>query len=135
MKNTIVSFFLFVSLVSCNGTSQYGNPEVDPLKIQENFMDWWTYQYNNVMLSRDFIGLDANAKEITKEQFLQTLSNGGFIPIRLEAKDSTVYYYKLFKIETSSDTSIQAAIAEAAFTNLQNFKKEGQPFPLLHSKI
>jgi hypothetical protein len=59
---------------------------------------------------------------------LQTLSNGGFIPIRLESKDSTVYYYKAFKIETSSDTSIQATIAEAA---LQTFKilKEGQPFP------
>tara|TARA_R110002126_G_scaffold58619_1_gene154530 strand:+ start:210 stop:986 length:777 start_codon:yes stop_codon:yes gene_type:complete len=129
MKNTILSFILFVLLVSCTGTNPYGNPEVDPLKIQDNFMDWWSYQYKNVMLSRDFIGLDANAKEISKEQFLQTLSNGGFIPIRLESKDSTVFYYKLFKIETSSDTSIQATIAEAAFTNLQNFKKEGQPFP------
>jgi hypothetical protein len=46
-------------------------------------MDWWTYQYNNVMLSRDFIGLDANAKDIQRA-VLQTLSNGGFIPIRLE---------------------------------------------------
>jgi hypothetical protein len=48
-------------LVSCTGTNCNGNPEVDPLKIQDNFMDWWSYQYNNVMLSRDFIGLDANA--------------------------------------------------------------------------
>jgi hypothetical protein len=50
---------------------------------------------------------------------LQTLSNGGFIPIRLESKDSTVITTKLFKIETSSDMSIQATIAEAA---LQTFK-------------
>jgi hypothetical protein len=64
---------------------------------------------------------------------LQTLSNGGFIPIRLESKDSTVTT-KLFKIETSSDTSIQATIAEAA---LQTFKilKRRPTFSLLHSKI
>jgi hypothetical protein len=51
-------------------------------------------QYNNVMLSRDFIGLDANARKYPRA-VLQTLSNGGFIPIRLESKDSTVYYKAL----------------------------------------
>lgn len=40
-----------------------------------------------------------------------------------------MFFYKLFKILTSSDTSIQATIAEEAFTTMQNFKKEGKPFP------
>jgi hypothetical protein len=43
-------FYPFRLLVSCTGTNPYGNPEVDPLKIQENFMDWSTI--SNVMLSK-----------------------------------------------------------------------------------
>jgi protein-L-isoaspartate O-methyltransferase len=62
------------------------------------------------MLSRDFIGLDANARKYPRA-VLQTLSNGGFIPIRLESKDSTVYY-KLFKNRNKFRYSIQATIAE-----------------------
>ncbi|MGZ9677437.1 hypothetical protein [Flavobacterium sp. GNP001] len=43
-------------------------------------MDWWTYHYDNVMLARDFIGLDANSKEITKEEFLKNISRWSFYP-------------------------------------------------------
>jgi hypothetical protein len=30
--------------------AKIGDPEVDPNEIQ-NFMDWWSYQYNEIMLS------------------------------------------------------------------------------------
>jgi hypothetical protein len=40
-ENTIASLILFISFLY--GCKSYG-PEVDPLKIQENFMDWWTYR-------------------------------------------------------------------------------------------
>jgi hypothetical protein len=48
-------------------------------------MDWWSYQYNEIMLSRDFVALDSNSKEISKETFLKELSEGSSIPIRLES--------------------------------------------------
>jgi hypothetical protein len=51
----------------------------------KNFMDWWSYQYNEIMLSRDFVALDSNSKEISKETFLKELSEGSSIPIRLES--------------------------------------------------
>jgi hypothetical protein len=41
------------------------NQEVDP---KSRFHGLWTYQYNNIMLSRDFVGLDL-IKEMTKEEF------------------------------------------------------------------
>ena len=129
MKNIFYSLSFFILLISCSNSTPYGEPEVNPLEIQKNFMDWWTYHYSKVMLSRDFIGLDANTKEISKEEFLIALRDGGFIPIRLKSLDDEIYYYKLFKIEASSDTSIQATIAEEAFSTLHNFKKEGKPFP------
>lgn len=134
MKNIFYCLFFFTLLISCSSPNPYGEPEVNPVKVQKNFMDWWTYHYNNVMLSRDFVGLDTNAKEITKEKFLAALVDGGFIPIRLVSLNKETYYYKLFKINTTSDTSIQASIAEEAFNTMQNYKKEGKPFPVFSFK-
>jgi peroxiredoxin len=134
MKNIFYSLSLLILLISCSSPTPYGKPEVDPIEIQKNFMDWWTYHYKSVMLSRDFVGLDSNAKEISKEEFLKALNDGGFIPIRLESKNKAIFYYKLFKIEPTSDTSIQATIAEEAFSTIQNYKKEGKPFPVFSFK-
>jgi thiol-disulfide isomerase/thioredoxin len=134
MKNVFYSLPFFILLISCSSPSPYGKPEVNSLEIQKNFMDWWTYHYNNVMLSRDFVGLDANSKEISKEEFLKSLNDGGFIPIRLKSTNKEIFYYKLFKIEPTSDTSIQATIAEEAFNTIQNYKKEGKPFPVFSFK-
>jgi hypothetical protein len=39
------------------------------------------------MLSRDFVALDSNSKEISKETFLKE-SEGSYIPIRLESDKS-----------------------------------------------
>lgn len=128
MKNLFCTLSLIVIFGSCSGQSPFGKPEVDPAQIQSQFMDWWTYQYNNIMLSRDFVALDANAKEITKEQFLEALSEGKYIPIRLES-DAALFYYKLFKLDSKSDSSIEATIVETAFNEIQNLKKKGQPFP------
>jgi hypothetical protein len=49
-------------------------------------MDWWTYHYKKVWCFQRFVGLDSNAKEISKEEFLKALNDGGFIPIRLSLK-------------------------------------------------
>lgn len=128
MKKLFYTLFLVVIFTSCSGQTPFGKPEVSPVEIQTQFMDWWTYQYNNIMLSRDFIALDSNSKEIPKVDFLQILSEGSYIPIRLES-DSALFYYKLFKIDPKSDTSIKATIVETAFNEIQNLKKEGEPFP------
>jgi peroxiredoxin len=134
MKKIIYLITLLILISSCSNPKQYGEPEVNSSEIQKSFMDWWTYHYNNVMLSRDFIGLDANGNEINKEEFLNLLSNGGFIPIRLKSTSAKIFYYKLFKIEASSDTSIQATIAEESFRVTQNYKREGKPFPAFSFK-
>lgn len=128
MKKIFYALSLVVIFTSCTSQTKLGNPEVNPSEIQRKFMDWWTYQYNEIMLSRDFVALDSNSKEITKETFLKVLSEGNYIPIRLES-DKDVFYYKLFKIEPTSDTSIKASISEVAFNEIQNYKKEGEPFP------
>jgi hypothetical protein len=65
-------------------SKQIRRPRSNPNETKKNFMDWWSYQYNEIMLSRDFVALDSNSKEISKETFLKELSEG-IIPIRLES--------------------------------------------------
>lgn len=128
MKKIFSFLLITLVLVSCSGQTQYGNPEIDPVAIQSKFMDWWTYQSKNIMLSRDFIALDATSKEISKDVFLNELTQGNYIPIRLQSEDSLVYY-KLFKIEPNADSSIRATIVAESIEEYEHFKIEGTPFP------
>lgn len=128
MKKTFSLVLIFLILTSCLAQTKYGNPEVDPIQIQNNYSDWWAYQSKNIMLSRDFVALDTLSIETPKETFLDQLANDSYIPIRLKSEDS-IYYYKLFKIEPNSDTSIKATINQEAFDAFKNFKIENTPFP------
>jgi peroxiredoxin len=128
MKNINSILLLFLTFASCSGQNQFGKPEVSPTEIQSQYIKWKDYQRNNIILSRDFVALDSNSKEISKEDFLKALSEGNYIPIRL-VSNATLFYYKLFKLEPTSDSSIKASISEIAFDEIQNLKKEGEPFP------
>ncbi|MBW1655090.1 TlpA family protein disulfide reductase [Flavobacterium quisquiliarum] len=122
-----LTLFLFTFSLS-QAQNKFGNPEVDPVQIQKTYEQWSVYQNKNIMLSRDFTALDVSSKEITKEVFLDQLANGSFIPIRLKS-DASVYYYKLFKIQPKTDTSIKATINQIGFDAYKNYKMEGTVFP------
>lgn len=128
MQKSIIFIVTFLIFTISSAQSKLGNPEVDPIQIQNNFTEWSAYQNKKIMLSRDFTAFDLASKEISKEAFLNQLVNGNLIPIRLKSADS-VYNYKLFKILPKSDTSIKATINQQAFDALHNFKMEGTPFP------
>jgi len=122
---TIIISLIFITTFA---QSKYGSPEADPIQIQKNFAEWSAYQTKNIMLSRDFVALDILSKEISKESFLDQLANGNLIPIKLKSNDS-IYYYKLFKIQPKSDTSIKATINQIGFDAYKNYKMEGTAFP------
>jgi peroxiredoxin len=128
MKKLFTLIFLFLNFALGFSQNKSGNPEIDPIQIQKNFSEWSAYQNKNIMLSRDFVALDPFSKEISKETFLNELTNGNFIPIRLQSEDK-IYYYKLFKIEPNSDSSIKATINQIGFDALKNYKMEGTAFP------
>lgn len=128
MTKIFYCLFLIVIFTSCNGQAKLGKPDIDPIVVQKSYLDWRNYQKDNIMLSRDFVALDTNSKEIVKADFLQKLSEGKYIPIRLKS-DASIFYYQLFAIAATSDSSIKASIAETAFNEMQNLKKEGEPFP------
>jgi len=128
MKIVAQLFFFVLIMTSCKGQTSFGKPEVDPETIQLKFMDWWTYQYKSIMLSRDFVAIDVASKEITKDAFINELTLGNFIPIKLESSDGKIYY-QLFRINPKSDSSIKATITQVAFDEYKNLKLEGTKFP------
>lgn len=123
-----ITLFLFFILLSFSVKGQFKIPEVDPITVQKNFTTWQNYQNSKIMLSLDFVAYNENSKIISKEAFLNQLTLGNDIPIRLQSKDSNVCY-KLFKIKTNSDSSIKATIIQIAFDEYEHFKKEGNLFP------
>jgi peroxiredoxin len=128
MQKSISLIIALLIFTISSAQTKCGNQEVDPIQIQKNFSQWSAYQSKNIILSRDFVALDPFSKEISKESFLNELANGNFIPIRLKSDDK-IYYYKLFKIELNSDSSIKATINQIGFDALKNYKMEGTPFP------
>jgi peroxiredoxin len=124
---------VFLTIASCNTTPQYGIPEVDPIQIQNDFMKWWTYNRNNIILSSDFKPLDENSQIISKENFLKKLTLGNYIPLQLESKDAFTYY-KLYKLEPNCNPDIKISNKSESIASYQRFKKEGTLFPKFNFK-
>jgi len=126
MKKSIHFLVFFLIITNSFSQEKFGNPEADPVQIQKTYETWSAYN-KSIMLSSDFTALDASSKEMTKEAFLNALTSENYIPIRLKSNDSV--YYKLFKIQPKSDSSIKATINQEAFDALKNYEMEGKPFP------
>lgn len=63
---------VFIAFVSCTTATQYGMPDTDPNLIQQDFMKWYTYHYNTIILSSDFKAIDENSKIINKKFLKKT---------------------------------------------------------------
>jgi len=121
-----VVLLLSITVISWS-QSHSTTPEVNPIILQNNFENWFKYQTTNIMLSTDFIAVDAKGKLISKDLFLQKLNSGLYLPIRLLPIDTLVY--KLYKIVPKADSSIKATIMQLAFDEYEHFKMEGKLFP------
>jgi peroxiredoxin len=68
------------------------------------------------------------SNRISKEDFLGKLTSGDYIPIKLNSKDSLIYY-KLFILDESSNSEIRQQIRRSSTANYIHFKAEGKTFP------
>lgn len=130
MKKIILLTFsiAILSLMSCSEKPDLSGPNVDFKNIEKDYMKWWTYHYNNINLSSDFIAIDNSSNIIGKEDFLKNLTSGDFIPLKLISKDSTTYY-RLFKLDQTSEKGIRNTIRNTSANAYKNFKMEGKNFP------
>jgi peroxiredoxin len=131
MKKNIQLLLLLslFTIASCSERADYGQPDVNVESLQKDFMKWWTYYSNQINLSSDFIAIDTLSNKISKAAFLESLTTGKYIPVKLTPKDTSVICYKLFQLGQTADKGIEEPIKNASIKEYERFKMEGRQFP------
>ena len=122
-----VYIILTLAMISCMQKNELRKPVQDPSVILDSFQNFWSYYTTHIQLSSDFIGLDPSSNPIDKDEFLQNLITGNFLPVRLQSSQST--YYRLFKVDHWAEKDICNTIVDLAKVELANFEMENTLFP------
>lgn len=136
MKNyflLIIVVFSSTFITYSQSLNNYGKPSIRFESIEKDFMKWWVYHLNNITLSSNFTAIDNTSNIISKEVFLKNLTSGDFIPLKLISKDNTTYY-KLFKLDQTSDKDIRSTIKNTSSISYKHFKMKGMKFPEFNFK-
>jgi len=103
-------------------------PVKEPEYILANFMNFWSYWYNEVRLSKDFVPYNENDSVVNKDFFLKKVLSGKYLPVKLRSDDSSGHY-RLYKIDEIVDSSITAEIKRFGQLYYQFYQMEGKPLP------
>ena len=139
-KNYIYFLFLFTIIFSCkresnsnakNTISNQENTTVNFKDITTDYHKWWSYHYNEIILSSSFIAIDEFSEEISKRTFLKKLTSGNYITLELKSKDSMLRYklFKLNNVDNSEHKVISNTIKNVSKTDLKHFEMEDNLFP------
>ncbi|WP_452602187.1 TlpA family protein disulfide reductase [Pontimicrobium sp. MEBiC06410] len=139
MKNHFyLILLLFITFSSCkekipttnNKTENIdiGAPFVNYNDLVNDYMTWWSYHYNKINLSLDFIAINEDFEVISKNEFLEALTTGNYITIQLKPDTKTVKY-KLYKLGEDVNQAIASTIKSVSVTALKHYKMEGTTFP------
>ena len=115
-------------LITCSEKLKKSQPNINFENLETDYMEWWVYHSKNIVLSPDFIPLNENSNQISKNDFLKKLTSGTFIPLKLESKDGLLYY-QLFRLDNFADISIGQTIKRVSTKDYKYFKMEGKKFP------
>ncbi|WP_188315918.1 TlpA family protein disulfide reductase [Chitinophaga agrisoli] len=86
------------------------------------------YKRDHLRLAEDLTAYDTAANEISKEQFLKTLSSGKYLPLRLHTADSSNAYL-LYRVPDSTDISLIHTLGQIGEEYYGEYKREGQKLP------
>lgn len=112
---------------STENSSDDSNEEVPDITPHLASIDSWSNYYKeNINLSSDFVPLDAEGMEIEKDPFLEQLTSGDYVPVKLMTSDAM---YQLKEINSSEHEEISKVVADDANIAYEYFMKEGTSFP------
>jgi thiol-disulfide isomerase/thioredoxin len=75
--------------VNENTDQQY---KADYAATTKDWMTWYRYTYRNIRLAQDFTSLDVDTSAITKAAFLNKLSTGNFIALKVAKREGSPVY-------------------------------------------
>lgn len=130
MKKTGLLVFVAIVLanISCSKMNDAGEPVMKPEKILSGVMNWVVYQRKHVRLYDNFIALDTASNVMDRGAFIEHIAMGGYFPLALVSTDS-LPHYKLSRLGSSVDRSIQLTIKDYGKTEFAHYEMEGKPLP------
>lgn len=100
---------------------------VEPNSLTKDFMTWYKYMHDHVNLSKDFIGLDSESKQLDKLAFLKKLTTGQELPFKTRLEGG-IPVYTLYKV-SAKDASIKSTMQDMAAAEMKHYKMEGTTLP------
>ena len=130
MKFASILLIIFLSILfqSCKQHTKYGEPDAEPATITKSLMSFLTYRDTSLKLYQDFTGINSSGNVIAKDSFLNLLSSGTYLPLKLKSNDATIYY-QLIKLNDSVDNDIKTTIKYWGLQEEEYYKLEGKDFP------
>lgn len=129
MKQFIFLFFLVFFVLSCKK-----NEIEKPKKMQfKNYMEWWTYHNNYIKFYEEFDTKNTEDKTISKQNFLELLSSGNYVPVFLKNEKKITYKLQLLENEIDKN-DIQSTIRQIALTEIYKLNWENKKFPKIEFK-
>jgi thiol-disulfide isomerase/thioredoxin len=117
---------LLVLILSCadksNGKVSATNATVKDIET------WLYYERDSIDWAADYAAFDTSSIPISKGSFLEQLTSGKYIPLKIPTLDSQLSY-KLYTISELSDKSLGEIIKNKALAEYYFYKMEGQPLP------
>ncbi|MDG4951270.1 TlpA family protein disulfide reductase [Weeksellaceae bacterium KMM 9724] len=134
----IISISIFsVLLLSCKveGEIQENTEPVASIEpnlafddVVSDFNKWWTYHNEYILLSSNFTGLNEESDTIEQKQFLEQLTTGNYIPLKIDSNDNS-NTYKLFELDSTTNKNIVSTIKSESQKNLKYYNMLGSQFP------
>lgn len=128
MKTILIGLFVLILYSGCKNRLPYGKAVVEPETILSSSTEFINYWRLYLDLSKDFTGFDTEGNEISKKSFLKELGTGKYLPVRLSS-DSSLYYYRLYKINTPIDNYTKYALMGFGNNGYNHYLWEGATLP------
>ena len=128
MKQCFFIIFFFFYLSSFSQSANDKGPVVHPTEIVKDFMSFLYYQRDHLIWSADYVTLDTSLNTISKKEFLEQLTTGKYLPLKIRISDA-LPGFQLYGLEKSVDKDIVATIKNTAIKELHYYKMEGMPLP------
>ncbi len=104
---------------------------VNPAAVSKDGMAMAYYQRDHLRLAEDFSAYDSHSHSISKKQFLQQLTTGNYLPLRLNSPNGA-WTYQLYKLTGREGKDVKEIIQQFAGNYLQHYEMEGKKFPPFH---
>jgi peroxiredoxin len=131
LRNVLISLLLLGGSATGCTSHPDARQAIAPAKVAaltKDFDTWYTYASYNVILARDFTGLDTLGQPLPKLAFLRRLASGRALAL-VNGSLQHQPIYQLCALPSGCTPAVVRTSQQLAEAELFNFARHGQPLP------